>query len=193
MVIGATAKSHNATVGHRMAQRSARLVLLSGVLLVCVISSCASPYLNPPSTPTKSDLAGVWRAKYLFGGTDTLVLRADGTFKQVFAQGEYRFETPWNEWFVEQFLDGRVRVWLRGARYYCRGTEIAERDGMNPFDPAKPFAFWDPIGEELVTMPGQLALNVQILPSGETVLLHMLMSVDEGFTSIWGGEAPGTF
>jgi hypothetical protein len=64
---------------------------------------------------------------------------------------------------------------------------------MEPFDPAKPFAFWDPIGKELVEMPWQLALNVQNLPSGELVLVHMLMSVDEGFTSVWGGEAPGTF
>lgn len=176
-----------------MVRRVVLPILLWLAITVCGLPSCTSPYENPPPTLTEPDLVGVWKANYFGSGSDTLDVRADGSFRQIYRQRNYRFETPWNQWSLERFSDGRVQIRLHGARYYCRGTEIAERNGMNPFDPAKPFAFWDPIGEELVEMPGQLALNVQILPSGELVLVHMLMSVDEGFTSVWGGEAPGTF
>lgn len=176
-----------------MVRRMAWLVLLWLVIVACATPSCGSPYSNPPSTLAKSELVGVWETNYLGSGSDTLVLRADGTFKQVYVQRKYKFETQWNEWSLERLSDGRARIRLRGARYYCRGTDIAERDGMEPVDPGEPYSFWDPIAEELVQMRGQLVLNVQRVTSGELVLVHMLMSIDEGFTSIWGGEAPGTF
>lgn len=176
-----------------MVRRMAWLVLLWLVIVACACPSCGSQYSNPTSTLTESELVGVWKANYLGSGSDTLDLRADRTFKQVYIQGRYRFETPWNQWSLERFSDGRVQIRLRGARYYCRGTDIAERGGMEAVDPAKPDFFWDPIGQELTQMPGQLVLNVQRVTSGELVLVHMLMSIDEGFTSIWSGEAPGTF
>ena len=176
-----------------MVRRMVLPILLWLAIVVCALPSCASPYSNPRHTIVESELAGEWKADYLGSGSDTLVLRADGTFKQVYIQGRYKFETPWNQWPLERFSDGRVQIRLRGARYYCRGTDIAERGGMEAVDPAKPDFFWDPIGQELTQMPGELVLNVQEVASGELVLVHMLMSIDEGFTSVWGGEAPGTF
>lgn len=93
----------------------------------------------PPATFRKTDLVGTWEGHYGgyagYGqGLDRLILRADGTFKQIYEiekQG-YVYETPWNEWWMERFPDGRVRVHLEGARYYVAGIERAERDGLDP-------------------------------------------------------------
>jgi hypothetical protein len=92
-----------------------------------------APYLPPPTTFKDEDLVGTWQAHY-DGSVDTLILKADGTFKQVYEdrhEEDYVYETPWNEWSVDRY-PGRVRIYLQGGRYYPAGIYMAEWDGMHP-------------------------------------------------------------
>jgi len=162
-------------------KRSAYLtVVLLVVVLPLSVTGCIgweAPYLNPPATFQDSDLVGTWEARYWEAGVDTLIIRADGTFKQIYRDNykkDYVYETPWNRWWVERFPDGRVRVHFEGGRYFLGFTERGE-------------VFYDPFADELVKMPGELILNVRKLSSGELILHHMWTHSDRGFGLI-GGE-----
>ncbi|MDI6765103.1 MAG: hypothetical protein QME83_19045 [Thermodesulfobacteriota bacterium] len=159
-------------------------------------------YSNPPPTFQESDLAGTWEAHYsgtLDGDIDRLIIQADGTFKQIYQNHTehkgYVFESPWNEWWVERFPDGRVRLHLDGARYYSdREIEVVERiaeeekrypDVERWWD----YSYYDPLtdkpgdkGAELMEMVGELILNVrQNDDTGELILMHLLWrNVDGG-------------
>jgi len=174
------------------------LVLL--VVLACALGSEAQ-YSNPPPTFQNSDLVGTWEAHYMEWGSDELILKADGAFKQVYQDHTvegYVYETPWNRWWVERFSDGRVRVHLQGARFYAAGIRIAELEGMSGSCPeSQPdcswdkWPFYDPVAGESLYMVGKLVLNVQSDSSGNLVLLHMLLSRDEGFVNVFTGKAIG--
>lgn len=164
-----------------------------------------TPYSNPPLTLQESDLAGTWEVRYGWGspfpgewegwGDDTLIIRADGTFKQIFkhARENYVYETPWNNWTFERFSDGRIRLHLQGARYYKVGVEFAELEGWNYRGCSKnnPSCVGggsryrvlnlDPLIQESEPMIGKLILNVQENALGELVLLHLLYGGDGSF------------
>jgi hypothetical protein len=130
------------------------------------------PYFNPPADFDESDLVGTWEARYMEWGVDRLILRSDGTFKQVFQDVDCEdcgSETEWNRWWVERFPDGRVRLHLEGARYYPQATVGG---------------FWDPIADELVHPMLELVVNVRVDSSGELLLLHMWPQADHGFAII---------
>jgi len=176
---------------------------LTGMLFVFALlltSSCKAPYSNPTETFKDSNLVGTWEAHYGEWGFDRLILKADGTFKQMYQDNTvkgYVYETPWNKWWVERFTDGRARVHLQGARYYLYGIKQAELDGMEPpcssdhpdchggLEPP-PKSFYDPIAEELVKMVKELVLNVRS-DSEKVILMHMWIDNDGGFAII-GGE-----
>lgn len=113
---------------------------------------------NPPATLQELDMVGTWKADYgSRRGVDKLILRADGTFKQIYEnrRENYTFETPWNKWWLERFPDGRVRVHLKGARYYLGGIPVAEiyEDegwGHDPFHPERFDPVWS--GKSIVYM-----------------------------------------
>jgi len=168
------------------------------VLILLMAPACKPQYSNPPPAFQDFDLVGTWEAHYMEWGSDKLIIRADGTFKQIYtdhtAEG-YVYETPWSEWWIECFPDGRVRLHLQGARIYKEGIRIAELDGMGSPCPEEfpdcasehtPRPFYDPIAGESLNMVGELLLNVQRDSSGELVLLHMLLSKDQGFVSLAG-------
>lgn len=146
-----------------------------------------APYSNPPPGLEGTDLAGKWEARYDVG-VDQLILRADGTFKQIYEERigyvvrVYSYQTPWNHWWVEDTADGGVRLHLEGARYYFRGRSIAQRDGMS-FPPyAMPWDFYDPFADEYMEMVRKLTLGIRADSAGELLLHHMFYHTDEGFT-----------
>ncbi len=167
--------------------------LLFVVLLVLAACAEIADSRNPPAAFRESDLVGTWAVDYYrYRGDDQLILRADGTFKQTYGneKEDYVFETPWNEWGVERFADGRVRVHLRGARYYLGGIREAEQEGVIPsplVTGGEPRHYYDPFARDKgwrdwsVPMIGQLILNVRLLPSGELVLAHMWPSSEYAF------------
>jgi hypothetical protein len=105
-------------------------------------------------------------------GIDRLILRSDGTFKQVFREAyceDCVSETGWNEWWVERLPDGRVRLHLERARYYPQPTVAG---------------FWDPVADELVQPMLELMVNVRVDSSGQLLLLHMWPQADHGYAII---------
>jgi hypothetical protein len=182
-----------------------RTQILATILLICgslVLVQCGTKFAAPPASLQQSDLAGTWEADYLGPGVDTLIIREDGTFKQIYHSTkaeDYTYETSWNEWSLEPFRDGRVWLHLPGARYYIDGIGFAEQEGLHAPCPdywpdcrmgAEPpaFGFYDPYGKEFVEMVGELILNVRSRSSGAIVLQHMWATSDQGFTLIGGGQ-----
>ena len=171
------------------------------VLTLLLASGCRAPYSNPVETFEESDLVGTWEVHYMEWGFDKLILRADGTFKQVYQDNTvkgYVYETPWNKWWVERFPDGRARLRLQGARYYLDGIRQAELEGMEPpcsldlpdcwgGSQPRPWSFYDPISKEFVKMVKELVLNIRS-DSGKIILMHMWFDSDGGFAII-GGES----
>jgi len=150
-----------------------------------------APYQNPSSELQETDLVGTWQAHY-GQSVDTLVLSGDGSFQQIYQDGyaaDYVYETAWNDYDLERFADGRVRLHLQGARYYAQGTETAETDGLQPepwpgfYGASGPpaYSFYDPFAEQVVYMVGELVLNVRVDSSGELLLYHMDIETDGGF------------
>jgi hypothetical protein len=169
--------------------------------LASVVRCLQQPYDAPPSDLDEADLVGTWEAQYAGYSIDALVVRADGTYKQVYQDHaeDYTFETPWNEWWVETMADGAARLHLQGARYYPDGALIAELDGVGLPCPESepdcwegldlpPYGFYDPVQEDTVFMVGELVLNVRCDSTGELLLLHMCPAADECFV-VLGCEA----
>jgi len=163
------------------------LSLLCCQMVITLSTAEISKSENPSATLQESDLVGTWEADYgHYLGVDTLILRADGTFKQIYKnqRENYVYETPWNKWWLERFPDGRVRMHLKGARYYHDGIPLAEIHESEPWPYSDPFVTRDKDWREWsVSMVGKLVLNVRLLPSGELVLAHMWSSGgDSAFT-----------
>jgi hypothetical protein len=183
-------------------RRTKWLEVVLSVLILLTAAGCKAAYSNAPSDFQDPDLVGTWEAHYMEWGIDRLVIRAEGTFKQVYRDRtvkDYVYETPWNEWWVERLPDGRVWVHLQGARYYLDGIEVAEREGLEHPGPEDqpnfwgeteppPHSFYDPFGKEFLNMVGELVLNVRRTSSAELILHHMWASGDRGFAMI-GGES----
>jgi len=151
-----------------------------------------APYSAPPAALHDADLVGTWQASYGKGSVDSITLRADGSFRQVYsdpAEGDYLYETPWNRWWLEHGPDNLVRLHLEGARYYVGGIDIAEREGMEPeldldsLGSSGPYPAWfyDPFAEEHLFMVGELTLNVRVDSSHELLLHHLWTHHDRGF------------
>lgn len=172
------------------------VAVFCGALLNSIRECLAAPYSSPPATFQSAALTGTWQVHYMDWGVDRLIIRADGTFKQVYRDRTldgYVYETPWNAWSLERLADGRVRIHLQGARYYLEGIRIAEENGMHPAwldsecdDPwcaeAWPRGFFDPVGhDEVVHMVEELVLNVRSDSSGQLHLLHMRIGGGLGF------------
>ncbi len=172
----------------------AGLCLLGGVaafsalLLVGPVRSlrlCVeAPYLAPPGSFDEAELVGTWQAHY-GRSVDTLTLKSDGTFTEIYEDRydeDYVFETAGSNWWMERYPDGRVRVYLQGARFYEEGTRLAEEGGCYG-----DWRFYDQVAEEFVTMPDTLVLNLRVDSSGQPLLLHLWSTGDEGL-ALFGCE-----
>lgn len=157
---------------------------------------CAeAPFWPPASDLEESDLVGTWEARY-GSRVDTLILKGDGTFKQVYRDPtarDYAYETGWNEWRLERFPDGRIRLHLEGARYYIGGISLGELDGYTYPGPkggpdssgepgGVPWLFIDPFTRDDLEMVRELVLTVRVDSARELLLHHMSYTSDEGFS-----------
>jgi hypothetical protein len=137
-----------------------------------------APYLSAPANSEDQDLVGTWRAHYDHS-VDTLILKPDGTFKQIY-EDRYNednvYESPWNNWWIVRYADGRVRVYLEGARFYEEGPRLGEKGGAYG-----DWTFYDQVAEEFATAPDTLILNLRVDSTGEPLLLHLWSTGDEGF------------
>ena len=90
------------------------------------------PFLDPPESLNEADLIGVWQAKYMEWGVDTIIIQEDRTFDQLyidkyFNDGNFKFESSQNIWWIEVLGDGRVHLHLQNGRYFLNGVMFAEQ------------------------------------------------------------------
>ncbi len=153
------------------------LALVAGIVFFLVSACTASSFQDPPPDLETADLVGIWETHYSRQSTDRLELRADGTFRQTYADSRenYAFETPWNAWWLQRLPGGLIRVHLEGARYFP--DSLAQQA----------YGLYDPFAKEILRPIKELILSVRVDLEGELVLHHMWTGSDRGFALI-GGE-----
>ena len=106
-----------------------------------------------PTSFTESDLVGTWIGNY-FGNIDKLIIRADGTYKQVYSGDYVNFESDWQKWYIEYDKDGFVRLHLEGMRR-CDGLDSECNDPGGGL----------PSGTIAVNpcLPGEVVLNDEVI------------------------------
>jgi hypothetical protein len=141
------------------------------LILSCVICLCISSLISfyrtekeakiptcPPLPPnfTESNLVGTWIGNY-FGNIDKLIIRADGTYQQIYSGDYVNFESDWHKWNVEYDKDGYVRLHLAGMRR-CDGldSECNDPGGGLPSDSQAV----NPCTPEWVTLDDEVILFV---------------------------------
>ena len=129
----------------------------------------------------ESDLIGTWQAHYgSLHTTDTLVLRGDGTYKQIFVRSDgYRYESGWNRWWLERRPSGGLYLHLEGM-HKCDVTDtLCRQEGGGGGD----MPWWDPCEDRVFRMRGDVVLSVTGTPAWHDpvprgiVLNHMLSGV----------------
>jgi len=108
--------------------------ILAAALVLGLLTGCASstPEEEPggwkceplPIGFDELDLVGTWRSVYYPRlVTDTLILREDGTYRQIYENNSTgrHIETPWNRWYVEYGPNGGAYLHLVGM-HYCLST-----------------------------------------------------------------------
>lgn len=113
---------------------------------------------NPlPSSFQEEDLIGTWQSTYYPGIiTDTLLLREDGTYQQIYENqdtGEH-YVSSWSQWRIEQSSAGTTRLYLEGMRYCLATNEICNQSGggggsHSYYDPCEDVVIWD-MGSEVI-------------------------------------------
>lgn len=125
-----------------MAKKCWPIVAMMVLFWISLVACGGVDVGNPFKTFTPSELVGTWRADYAgveysgtysrikLTGVETLTLRADGTYQQIYNDGKgYLYISPWNKWRLdskESFL------YLESGRAYYLGIEDAERTAKNP-------------------------------------------------------------
>jgi len=96
-----------------------------------------------PINFTESDLIGTWIGKY-FGDVDKLIIRDDGTYKQIYSSDFINFEREWQKWWTEYDSHGYLRLHLEGMRRCDGSKETCNKPGgglpngkqaLNPCEP----------------------------------------------------------
>jgi len=113
-----------------------------------------------PITFKEIDLVGTWEASYSLYDQDTLILKEDGTYKQIFDNpaGSYCYESDWQKWWVEPRESGFIRLHLNGMRRCDGPTSICEREGGG-IDPQFLWSI-DYCENEVIEMPDEVVLIV---------------------------------
>jgi len=74
-----------------------------------------------PENFKESDLVGSWIGRY-FENKERIIIRDDGTYKQIFSNDFLNFESEWQKWYIEYAPQGYIRLHMVGMRR-CDGLE----------------------------------------------------------------------
>jgi hypothetical protein len=115
-----------------MVGKLTRLMILTA--LVFALSACSdaleeqnkAKIICPalPKSFSEDDLIGTWVADYANGNLDTIIIREDGKYKQIFSSTapNLSFESDWQNWWIERRDSGYVRLHLEGM-HRCSDLE----------------------------------------------------------------------
>ncbi len=138
-----------------------------------------------PETFQESDLVGVWQVTHEAAvSTDVIVLRENGTYKQTYQKSKgFRYDSPWNHWWIEHRPSGGIYIHLEGMRY----CHITDEVCAMPEGGGGERLFWDFCEDRVLEMEGEVVLAIAeaseahplygLAPHG-IILLHMRPNVD---------------
>ncbi len=148
-----------------------KLVRFTILVVVIALSACAyiveeqtnQANADCPALPksfTEEDLIGTWLADYANGNIDTIVIREDGTYKQIFSStvANLSFESDWQNWWIEQRESGYIRLHLEGMRR-CDDLESICQNPSGGLDPSL-FRAIDYCEDTGITMEHEVTLIV---------------------------------
>jgi hypothetical protein len=146
------------------------LILACGLLTACILLSSSPvqqsiPTQTPRACPTlpatfkENDLIGTWRASYALEDQDTLIIKEDGTYKQIYeSQGDILVETEWLKWWLEKRESGYMRLHLENMRRCDDLRSICNREGGG-LD-SKEYTAIDMCEGSVIEMPHEVVLIV---------------------------------
>jgi len=136
---------------------------LTGAVLQGNRGSEGCTAILPPETFQEADLVGIWIAKYGGDSTDTLVIREDGTYRQIFDDPipGYHYESDWQRWWLEPRESGIPHLHMERMRK-CDGiSERCRREGGGGDD----ILWFDFCEHRVIAMRGGIILLVVGVPS----------------------------
>lgn len=116
----------------------------------------------PPETFQEAHLVGTWVARYGGNATDTLIIREDGTYKQIFDDPipGYQYESDWQKWGIEYKESGIPYLHMEGMRK-CDGISArCRREGGGGDD----ILWFDFCEHRVIPMRGEVILLVVGVP-----------------------------
>jgi len=165
-------------------------LLITALLIASACVSCVSGTSETgvwrcpplPETFQESDLIGTWQGEY-GASTDTLIIR-ERVYKQIYIRhtDSYRYESPWNRWWLERQPSGGLYLHLEGMHRCDQIDELCYQEGGGGGD----WAYWDFCADRRVEMPGEVVLMVTGVPEGNSSaprgiwLWHMAPSRESG-------------
>jgi len=116
--------------------------------------------LELPESFSTDDLIGTWIASYSLNDTDTIIINADGTYKQIYDDPDSSlfYESDWANWTIEFRESGYARLHLKGMRRAGEVASVFERVGGG-VDPEL-YTSIDYCENEVVEMPEEIILIV---------------------------------
>jgi hypothetical protein len=130
-------------------------------LVAILCAACSANYpsgcLPPPTGFSTTDLAGTWHAGSKYRN-DTLIVRADGTYKQITYVEELAFDykSDWQPWRLEYSDDGVAYLHLTGMRLcFYSGSCTMVGGGSGKDD-----KYYDDCQRQWILMPGEGVLLV---------------------------------
>ncbi len=135
---------------------------LTGAVLQGDRGSQGCKSILPPETFLEADLVGTWIARYGENASDTLTIREDGTYKQIFDDPipGYHYESDWQEWWLEHTESGIPHLHMEGMRK-CDGiSERCQREGGGGDD----ILWFDFCEHRVIPMRGEVILLVVGVP-----------------------------
>ncbi len=116
-----------------------------------------------PPLPTnfkESDLIGKWIANYGLHDEDLLIIKEDGTYKQIYINPDEgkKYASDWMNWWIEYRDSGYIRLHFTGMKRAGELDSIFNREGGG-IDPQL-FTAIDYCENEVIEMPDEVVLIV---------------------------------
>ncbi len=144
------------------------LILLPLAFLLCACSSKSGKgCILPPQQFTPADLVGTWTAGWS-DDKDTLIIRADGTYKQLIhlTAPAFAYESSWQPWRVEYHASGLPYLHMQGMRLCAYGgAEIVACNQVGGGTGNSGY-WYDPCQNTWLQMPGEGVLITLGTPKG---------------------------
>ena len=146
-----------------------KIAAVFNILLLLIAPACLSVVQETPTPEVwhcpplskafqESHLIGTWQTEYSPSYIDTLILKEDGTYKQIFARHTdgYRYESAWNQWWLEYRASGGLYLHLDKMRRCDQWDELCYKEGGGGGD----WLYWDYCEDRVIRMPDEVVLMV---------------------------------